>query len=142
MYCTQLTENTGPKKSPKIRHLGTIAALCLCISSQLRRLVQSTSFLVRELTSPRVGASASAFSYRSECQSVVSSATLRLLGFAQNGATVHVRGCTGTTVNTVRLHLLLLLAGNDTVPVSMWRCTDMQHIERPLALVCILYVCT
>jgi len=30
--------NAGPKKSPKIRHLGTIARLCQAISSQLRRV--------------------------------------------------------------------------------------------------------
>jgi len=38
MCCTQLTENAGPKKSPKIRHLGTIAQLCWAISSQLRHV--------------------------------------------------------------------------------------------------------
>jgi len=32
----QLAENTGRKKSPKIRHLCTIAQLCWAISSQLR----------------------------------------------------------------------------------------------------------
>jgi len=31
----RLTGNAGPKKSPKIRHLGTIAQLCRAISSQL-----------------------------------------------------------------------------------------------------------
>jgi len=36
MCCRQLTGNAGPKKSPKIRHLGTIAQLCPAISSQLR----------------------------------------------------------------------------------------------------------
>ena len=38
MYCTQLAGNAGPKKSPKIRHLGTIAQLCRAISSQLRHV--------------------------------------------------------------------------------------------------------
>ena len=33
--CTRLAENTGRKKSPKIRHLGTIAQLCRAISLQL-----------------------------------------------------------------------------------------------------------
>jgi len=28
MCCAQLARNAGPKKSPKIRHLGTIAQLC------------------------------------------------------------------------------------------------------------------
>jgi len=38
MCCTRLGENTGPKKSPKIRHLGTIAQLCRAVSSQLRHI--------------------------------------------------------------------------------------------------------
>jgi len=38
MCCTQLAGNAGPEKSPKVRHLGTIAQLCLAISSQLRHL--------------------------------------------------------------------------------------------------------
>jgi len=32
-WCTRLVENTGRKKSPKIRHLRTIAQLCRAISS-------------------------------------------------------------------------------------------------------------
>jgi len=35
MWCTWLAGNAGLKKSPKIRHLGTIAQLCRAISSQL-----------------------------------------------------------------------------------------------------------
>jgi len=35
MCCTWLAGNAGPKKSPKICHLGTIAQLCRAISSQL-----------------------------------------------------------------------------------------------------------
>jgi len=38
MCCTRLAENTGRKKSPKIRHLGTIAQICRAISSQLRQV--------------------------------------------------------------------------------------------------------
>jgi len=38
MCCMQLAENTGCKKSPKIRHLGTIALLCRAVSSQLRHI--------------------------------------------------------------------------------------------------------
>ena len=37
MCCTQLAGNAGHKKSPKIRHLGTIAQLCRAISSQLSK---------------------------------------------------------------------------------------------------------
>jgi len=36
--CTRLAGNAGPKKSPKIRHLGTITQLCRVISSQLRHV--------------------------------------------------------------------------------------------------------
>ena len=40
--CTRLAKNTEPrnaKKSPKIRHLGTIAQLCRAISSQLMHVL-------------------------------------------------------------------------------------------------------
>ena len=36
--CARLTENTGRKKSPKSRHLGTIPQLCPAISSQRRHI--------------------------------------------------------------------------------------------------------
>jgi len=39
--CMRLAENTGHKKSPKIRHLCTIAQVCRAISSQLRHLSTS-----------------------------------------------------------------------------------------------------
>jgi len=35
---TRLAQNTGRKKSPKIRHLGTITQLCRTVSSQLRHM--------------------------------------------------------------------------------------------------------
>jgi len=38
MCCTRLDENTGCKKLPKIRHLGTIAQICRVVSSQLRHV--------------------------------------------------------------------------------------------------------
>jgi len=38
MCGTRLAENTGRKKVPKNRHLGTIAQLCRAISSQLRHV--------------------------------------------------------------------------------------------------------
>jgi len=38
MWCTQLTGNAGPKKSPKALHLRIIAQLCRAISSQLRHI--------------------------------------------------------------------------------------------------------
>jgi len=38
MCCTRLSGNAGPKKSLKIRHLGTIPQLCRAISSQLRHV--------------------------------------------------------------------------------------------------------
>jgi len=36
--CTRLAKSSGRKKSPKIRHLGTVAQLCWAISSQLRHV--------------------------------------------------------------------------------------------------------
>jgi len=39
MCCTGLAGNAGPKKSPKIGHLGTIAQLCQAISLQLRHVL-------------------------------------------------------------------------------------------------------
>jgi len=38
MCCTRLAGNAGSKKSPKIRHLGTVAQVCRAISSQLRHI--------------------------------------------------------------------------------------------------------
>ena len=38
MCCKRLAKNSGPKKSPKIRHLGTIAQLCRAESSQIRHV--------------------------------------------------------------------------------------------------------
>jgi len=38
IYCARLAENAGCKKSPKIRHLGTIAQLFPATSSQLRHV--------------------------------------------------------------------------------------------------------
>ena len=38
MCCIQLAGNAGPTKSPKIRHLATIAQICRTISSQLRHI--------------------------------------------------------------------------------------------------------
>jgi len=38
MCCRWLAGNAGPKKSPKIRHLGTITQICRAISSQLRHV--------------------------------------------------------------------------------------------------------
>jgi len=39
MCCTRLAENTGRKKSPKIRHLRTVSQLCRAVFSQLRQWV-------------------------------------------------------------------------------------------------------
>jgi len=41
MCCTRLAENTGRKKSPKIRHLGTISQLCRAISSHVSTIGKS-----------------------------------------------------------------------------------------------------
>jgi len=50
--CTQLAENTGCKKSPKIRHLRTIAQLCRAISSQLRHVTTIGKKLLNSNISP------------------------------------------------------------------------------------------
>ena len=36
--CARLAENAGPKKAPKIGHLGTVTQLCRAISSQRRHV--------------------------------------------------------------------------------------------------------
>ena len=38
MCCARLAGNAGPKKSPKNRHLGTIAQICRAVSLQLRHV--------------------------------------------------------------------------------------------------------
>jgi len=53
--CMRLAENTGRKKSPKIRHLSTIAQLCRDISSQLRHaLTIEKNLLTRMWANPNV----------------------------------------------------------------------------------------
>jgi len=47
-YHTSTHENTGSKKSPKIRHLRTIAQLCRAISSQLRHVSTIGKKLVKQ----------------------------------------------------------------------------------------------
>jgi len=51
MCCTRLAGNAGPKKSPKICHLGTIVQLFLAISLQLRPFRQSEKNLLNSNTS-------------------------------------------------------------------------------------------
>ena len=46
--CTRLAENTGHKKSPKVRHFGTIAQICRAISSQLRHVSTVGKKLVKQ----------------------------------------------------------------------------------------------
>jgi len=52
MCCTRLAGNAGPKKSPKIHHLGTIAQLCRAISSQLRHVSTIRKKLVKQQCLP------------------------------------------------------------------------------------------
>jgi len=54
MCCTQLAGNAGPKKSPKIRRLGTIAQLCRAISSQLRHVLTIGKKLVKQQYLPHM----------------------------------------------------------------------------------------
>ena len=46
--CTRLTGTAGRKKSPKIRHMRTIAQLCRAISSQLRHVLTIGKKLVKQ----------------------------------------------------------------------------------------------
>ena len=50
--CTQLTENTGHKKSLKIHHLCTIAQLCRVLCSQLRHISTIGKNLLNSNVSP------------------------------------------------------------------------------------------
>jgi len=52
--CTRLAKNTGRKKSPKIRHLGSIAQLCQARSLQLRHYSQSGKKLVKQQYLPHI----------------------------------------------------------------------------------------
>jgi len=52
MCRTQLAGSAGPKKSPKIGHLGTIAQLCQAISSQLRHVSAIGKKLLNSNISP------------------------------------------------------------------------------------------
>jgi len=53
MCCAWLAGNAGPKKSPKSRHLVTIAQLCRGIFSQLRQVSTSGKKLLSSSISPR-----------------------------------------------------------------------------------------
>jgi len=50
--CARLAGNAGPKKSPKNRHLGTIAQLCRTISLQLRHVSTIGKKLVKQQCPP------------------------------------------------------------------------------------------
>ena len=54
MCCTQLAWNAGPKKSPKVCHLGTIAQLCQAISSQLRHVLTIWKKTVKQQCLPHM----------------------------------------------------------------------------------------
>jgi len=54
MCCTRLAGNVGPKKLPKIRHLGTIAQLCRAISLQLRHVSTIRRKLVKQQYLPHM----------------------------------------------------------------------------------------
>jgi len=58
MSCTRLAGNAGPPKSPKIRHLGTIAQRRRAMSSQLRHVSTIRKKLVKQrylLHAPQYG---------------------------------------------------------------------------------------
>jgi len=51
-FCTRIGGNAGPKKSPKIGHLGTIAQLCRAIYPQLRHVSTIGKNLLNSNISP------------------------------------------------------------------------------------------
>jgi len=51
MCCTWFAGNAGPKKSPKMRHLGTIVQLCRTIPSQRRHVSTIRKNLLNSNTS-------------------------------------------------------------------------------------------
>jgi len=54
MCSARLAGNLGPKKSPKIRHLGAIAQLCPAISLQLRHVLTIGKKLVKQQYLPHI----------------------------------------------------------------------------------------
>ena len=54
MCCMWLTGNAGPKKLPKIGHLGTIAQLCQAISSQPRQVSPIRKKVVKQQYLPHM----------------------------------------------------------------------------------------
>jgi len=54
MCFTRLAENTGCKKSPKIRHLRTITQLCRAIFSQIRHVSTVGKKLVKQQNLPHM----------------------------------------------------------------------------------------
>jgi len=48
IYCARLAANTGRKKSPQSRHLGTILQICWAISLQLRHVSTIGKKLVKQ----------------------------------------------------------------------------------------------
>jgi len=54
MCCTRLTGNAGPKKLPKIRHLGTITQLCWAIPLQLRHILKTGKKHVKQQYLPHM----------------------------------------------------------------------------------------
>ena len=52
--CTRLAENTGSKKSSKIRHLGTITQLCRAICLQLKHTYRQSEKSVKQQCLPHM----------------------------------------------------------------------------------------
>jgi len=65
MCCMRLAEDAGPKKSPQIRHLGTIAQLCRAISAQLRHVLTIGKRLVKLQYLPHMSPDTSMISHAS-----------------------------------------------------------------------------
>ena len=50
----RLAENTGRKKSPKIRHLRTIAQICRAKASQLKHVIDNRKKLIKQQYLPHM----------------------------------------------------------------------------------------
>ena len=79
--CTRLAENTGCKKSPKIRHLRNIAQICRAMSSQLRHVSTSGKNLLNSNSCPTSSHNMVNFSIAAEIGSLVWGTPANFSGF-------------------------------------------------------------
>ena len=86
----RLAENTGPKKSPKIRHLGAIAHICRAVSLQLRHVSTIEKKILSSNVSPTCPPNMEKFDpLAAEIGSVVWSTPPNVNGFRVLAALLH-----------------------------------------------------